>query len=79
VAALPKPFGFTEFGPHGPQNPPGDYDYTRVLAGVQRDFPKTCFFMCWNARWSLGSNEKTKELLDDPIIVNRENLPALGR
>jgi hypothetical protein len=35
--------------------------------------------MCWNARWSLGSNEKTKELLDDPIIVNRENLPALGR
>ena len=24
VAALPKPFGFTEFGPHGSQNPPGD-------------------------------------------------------
>jgi mannan endo-1,4-beta-mannosidase len=79
VAALPKPFGFTEFGPHGPSNPPGDYDYTRFLAGLQRDFPKTCFFMCWNARWSLGSNEKTKELLDNPIIVNRQNLPALGR
>jgi len=79
VAALPKPFGFTEYGPHGPQNPPGDYDYTRFLAGVERDFPKTCFFMSWNARWSLGSNEKTKELLDNPIIVNRENLPAFGR
>ncbi len=24
VARLPKPFGFTEFGPHGPHNPPGD-------------------------------------------------------
>jgi hypothetical protein len=35
--------------------------------------------MCWNARWGLGSNEKTKELLDNPVIVNRENLPALGR
>jgi mannan endo-1,4-beta-mannosidase len=79
VAALPKPFGFTEYGPHGPQNPPGDYDYTRFLAGVERDFPKTCFFMSWNARWSLGSNEKTKELLDNPIIVNRENLPAFGK
>jgi mannan endo-1,4-beta-mannosidase len=79
MAALPKPFGFTEFGPHGPSNPPGDYDYTRFLAGVETNFPKTCFFMCWNARWSLGSNEKTKELLDNPIIINRENLPALGR
>jgi mannan endo-1,4-beta-mannosidase len=79
VAALPKPFGFTEYGPHGSHNPPGDYDYTRFLAGVQRDFPKTCFFLCWNGKWGLGSNEKTKELLNDPIIVNRENLPALGR
>jgi mannan endo-1,4-beta-mannosidase len=76
VAALPKPFGFTEFGPHGPRNPPGDFDYTRLLAGIQSDFPKTCFFMCWNARWGLAGNEKTKELLDNPVIVNRENLPA---
>ncbi len=79
VAALPKPFGFTEFGPHGPRNPPGDFDYTRFLAGVERDFPKTCFFMSWNWRWGLASNEKTKELLDNPIILNRENLPPLGR
>jgi len=78
VAALPKPFGFTEYGPHGPKNPPGDYDYTRFLAGVEHDFPKTCFFMCWNWRWSLASNQNTKELLDNPIIVNRENLPGFG-
>jgi mannan endo-1,4-beta-mannosidase len=79
VAALPKPFGFTEYGPHGPSNPPGDYDYTRFLAGVQSDFPKTCFFMSWNDKWSLGRNEKTKELLDNPVIVNRESLPAFVR
>ena len=41
VAKLPKPFGFTEFGPHGPHNPPGDYDYRRFLDGVQKHFPKT--------------------------------------
>jgi mannan endo-1,4-beta-mannosidase len=75
VAALPKPFGFTEFGPHGPQNPPGDYDYRRFLAGIQKDFPRTCFFKCWNGKWSLGSNQNTKELLDDSVMANREDLP----
>jgi len=76
VSALPKPFGFTEFGPHGPSNPPGDYDYTRFIDGIQSQFPKTVFFMCWNDRWSLGQNEHTKELLDNPAIANREDLPA---
>jgi len=79
VAALTKPFGFTEFGPHGPQNPPGDFDYTRFLNGVEQNFPRTCFFMSWNWKWSLNSNEKTKDLLDSPIIVNREQLPAFSR
>ena len=34
VAAIPKPFGFTEFGPHGSSSPPGDYDYPRLLGGI---------------------------------------------
>jgi mannan endo-1,4-beta-mannosidase len=76
VAALPKPFGFTEYGPHGPQRPPGDYDYRRLLAGLTRDFPRTCFFMSWNGNWSLARNRNTTELLADPLIVNREDLPA---
>ncbi len=76
LAALPKPFGFTEFGPHGAKDPPGDYDYTRFLAGIRSDFPKTCFFMCWNAKWSLAQNKNTRQLLDDPLIVNLSDLPA---
>lgn len=76
VAALPKPFGFTEFGPHGSRNPPGDYDYRRFIDGVEKAFPRTRFFMCWNARWSLATNEHTRELLDNPLLVNREDLPA---
>ena len=76
LAALPKPFGFTEFGPHGASNPPGDYDYTRLLAGIRSDFPKTCFFMSWNAKWSLAENINTRQLLDNPLIVNRADLPA---
>lgn len=75
VVALPKPFGFTEYGPHGSQKPPGDYDYRRFIAGLEGEFPRTCFFMSWNAKWSLAANEHTKELLDHPLVANREHLP----
>lgn len=76
VAALPKPFGFTEYGPHGSSNPPGDYDYRRFLAGIEKNFGKTCFFMSWNGKWSLARNQNTTELLSNPAIANREDLPA---
>lgn len=76
IIALPKPFGFTEYGPHGSQNPPGNYDYRRFLEGLEKEFPKTCFFMCWNAKWSLATNENTQELLAHPSVANREDLPA---
>jgi mannan endo-1,4-beta-mannosidase len=76
VAKLPKPFGFTEFGPFGPHNPPGNYDYTRLISGVQKHFPKTTFFMAWNWKWSLGRNQNAKQLLEHPWLVNREDLPA---
>jgi len=75
VAALGKPFGFTEYGPHGPQNPPGDYDYRRFGAGIEKDFPATCFFMSWNGKWSLARNTYEKELLENPLTINREDLP----
>ena len=75
VARLPKPFGFTEFGPHGPSNPPGDYDYLRFLDGVQKDFPRAVFFMSWNAKWSLAANSNVAEMLNRPIMVNRGDLP----
>jgi len=76
VARLPKPFGFTEFGPHGPHNPPGNYDYPRFLEGVRKHFPKTTFFLAWSQKWSLGRNQGGKQLLEHPWLVNREDLPA---
>lgn len=76
IVALPKPFGFSEFGPHGSQNPPGNYDYRRFIAGLEKDFPRTCFFMAWNAKWSLAANEHTRELMEHPAVVNRADLPA---
>ena len=75
IARINKPFGFTEFGPHGPSNPPGNYDYLRFLEGIAKDFPRTVFFMSWNDKWSLGSNSNVTEFLSDPRVINREDLP----
>jgi mannan endo-1,4-beta-mannosidase len=75
IVALNKPFGFSEYGPHGSSNPPGDYDYRRFIEGVKKNFPKTCYFMSWNAKWSLASNQFVKEMLNDPAIANRDDLP----
>jgi mannan endo-1,4-beta-mannosidase len=74
LARLPKPFGFTEFGPHGPHNPPGDYDYPRFLDGVQKHFPRTTFFLAWHHKWSLARNMNARQLLEHPWLVNREDL-----
>jgi mannan endo-1,4-beta-mannosidase len=74
LARLPKPFGFGEYGPHG-GHPPGDYDYRRLIAGVERYFPRATFFMSWNAKWSLAENQHVRELLEHSWMVNREDLP----
>jgi mannan endo-1,4-beta-mannosidase len=75
LAAIPKPFGFTEFGPHGASNPPGDYDYPRLLSGINEHFPEAKFFMAWNGKWALSRNRNAKALLDNPEVINREDLP----
>jgi mannan endo-1,4-beta-mannosidase len=70
-----KPAGFSEFGPHGPSKPPGDYDYTRFSAGLSSAFPQAVFFMAWNEKWSPARNLKAREFFADPEIVSRADLP----
>jgi len=41
MAQIKKPFGFTEFGPHGASDP-GNYDYLRFISGSAEDFPGRC-------------------------------------
>jgi mannan endo-1,4-beta-mannosidase len=82
VARLPKPFGFTEFGPHGPHNPPGDYNYLRFRDGIEANFPRAAFWLSWDGKWGLGRNVNTRGLMEHPWVVSREDLPkefAAGR
>lgn len=76
---LPKPFGFTEFGPHGPVHPPGDYDYLRFIYGVEKFFPQTVFFQAWSVKWGLATNQNVTALLHHPWLVNRANLPVFAQ
>ena len=72
---LPKPFGFTEFGPHGPFHPPGDYNYLRFLDGVKKYFPQAVFFQAWSVKWGLTTNQNVTPMLNDSWLVNRADLP----
>jgi len=76
LAQIRKPFGFSEYGPHGSSRPPGDFDYRRMIDGFKKDFPRTTFFMSWNGNWSLATNQFTKELMADPWVVDRDELPS---
>ena len=70
-----KPAGFAEFGPHGASKPTGDFDYTRLSAGLAANFPQAVFFMAWNEKWSPARNPKAREFFADPSIVARDDLP----
>ncbi len=74
MVKLGKPFGFTEFGPENASNPSGNFDYRIFINGLKKNFPKACFFMCWNDKWSLATNKYVQEALSDPYVANRDNL-----
>jgi len=76
VAALKKPVGFTEFGPHGASNPPGDFDYRRLLDGLAKNFPQARHFLCWDAKWNPAENRFAREFYNDPRVITRAQLPA---
>ncbi len=76
IAAINKPFGFTEYGPHGASNPPGDYDYRRLLTGIAENFPRTRFFMSWDMKWNPAENQFAREFYRDLRVITRETLPA---
>ena len=75
VAKLNKPIGFTEYGPHGASNPPGDYDYRRFLAGVAGHFPRSRYFMSWDDKWNPAENKFAREFYNDPRLITRDSLP----
>ena len=72
-----KPFAVTEFGPPGgalDNTSPRNYDYGPFAKSIQEHLPDTVFFLAWRDAWGLHRNLNAKQLLNDPLIVNRDEL-----
>ena len=76
VARLGKPVGFTEYGPHGAHNPPGDFDFRRLLDGIGQNFPACRFFLCWDDKWNPAENRYAREFYQDSRVITRDRLPV---
>ena len=79
MKAAGKPFAVGEFGPPGPSldpDTPRNYDYAPFAKMTIDAAPRTVFFLAWRDAWGLHRNYGTTELMNDPLVVNRDDLAA---
>lgn len=75
IERLGKPLGFTEYGPHGASNPPGDFDFRKLLTGISANFPRMRFVLSWDKKWNPAENKFCREYFHDPRVISRSDLP----
>ena len=77
-----KPFAVTEFGPPGnalDNTSPRDYDYGPFARQCAQHLPSACYFLAWRDAWGLHRNLNARQLLEDPLVLNRGGLAFAGR
>lgn len=77
-----KPFAVTEFGPPGnslDNASPRNYDYGPFARQCAEFLPDTCYFLAWRDAWGLHRNLNARQLLDDPLVLNRGELDFAAR
>jgi hypothetical protein len=77
-----KPFAITEFGPPGngfDNTTPRNFDYGPFARQIAEHLPDTVYFLAWRDAWGLHRNLNAKALLDDPLVLNRGELPYAAR
>jgi hypothetical protein len=75
LAKTGKPFAVTEFGPPGnalDNTSPRNYDYGPLAQQLAEHLPETRFFLAWRDAWGLHRNLNARQLLSDPLVLNRE-------
>ena len=56
------------------------HDYTRFISAIREHFPDTVYFLCWSGRFGLDQHANAKALLEDPWVINRQELgKMIGR
>ncbi len=75
-----KPFAITEFGPPGnalDNTSPRNYDYGPFARQLAEHLPDTCYFLAWRDAWGLHRNLNARQLLNDPLVMNRDAVRPL--
>jgi mannan endo-1,4-beta-mannosidase len=77
--SMGKPLGIAEYGPRtdGPVAKSGTLDTTKIIARIKKDYPRIAYWVSWHSyphgHWSLISNLKYKELMNDPAVITRDD------
>ena len=88
LSKLGKPFALAEYGPDNKTTTKtGTLDLTTLINQIKAVMPNVIYFMTWsdyvgpagNMYWSLISNKKATELLNDPWVITADDVPAFGR
>ena len=77
-----KPFAVTEFGPPGnafDNTSPRNFDYGTFARQIAEHLPDAVYFLAWRDAWGLHRNLNARQLLDDPRVLNRGELPFVPR
>lgn len=78
LCSINKPLGIGEFGPCDASDWEGKkpclYDFDKFLIDVRQYYPRFVFFMTWDIQMSMAHHNKVKELLNDPWVVNKQQI-----
>lgn len=85
-ASMGKPLGIAELGPTLNGNDPnraelhGTWDTHSIITAIKKKYPKIAYWVCWHSYpkqcWSIISNKNPGALMNDPYVINRDNLPS---
>jgi len=75
-----KPFTLAEFGVNvdGAACKSDTCDYYPLIANIEKNMPKTVYWMSWNTGWGMAAQKNVSALLSDPMVVNRDDMSASG-
>lgn len=83
LKSLGKPLAISQWGPRrgGDQTNSGDQppaDDLKLIRGIRRYYPEIVWWMSWSSVYAIStqdhSNFNGKELLNDPWVINREDI-----
>lgn len=72
-----KPFAIGEFGPPGDSHDntsPRNYNYAPLAQDAVRAGSGIVYFLAWRDAWGMHNNNGVKELLNDPLVLNLDDL-----